>query len=62
MAESLNLKDHGIAVAEIHHNLDPSALYEHAIRYEKDASIAKMARWLPTPESKQAVRQRTSGL
>src|SRR4029077_11423594 len=41
MAESLNLKDHGIAVAEIHHNLDPSALYEHAIRYEKDASIAK---------------------
>jgi len=23
------------------HNLPPSALYEHAIRYEKDASIAE---------------------
>ena len=26
---------------EVHRNLPPSALYEHAIRYEKDASIAE---------------------
>ena len=31
----------GLTVSEIHHNLAPSALYEHAIRYEKDASIAE---------------------
>ena len=41
MTAPLNLKDHGVTVAEIHHNLPPSALYEHAIRYEKDASIAE---------------------
>src|SRR5246127_5531740 len=40
MTAPFNLKDHGITVAEIHRNLPPSALYEHAIRYEKDASIA----------------------
>ena len=62
MAALFNLKDHGITVGEIHRNLPPSALYEHAIRYEKDASIAEMARWLPTPESKPAARLRTSGL
>ena len=27
--------------SEVHRNLPPSALYEHAIRYEKDASIAE---------------------
>ncbi len=41
MTAPFNLKDHGVTVAEIHRNLPPSALYEHAIRYEKDASIAE---------------------
>jgi phosphoenolpyruvate carboxykinase (ATP) len=35
-----NLTTHGLTVAEVHRNLPPSVLYEHAIRYEKDASIA----------------------
>ncbi len=30
-----------MTVAELHRNLSPSSLYEHAIRYEKDASIAE---------------------
>ena len=38
---SFNLKQHEIAVEEIHRNLAPSALYEHAILYEKDAHIAE---------------------
>jgi phosphoenolpyruvate carboxykinase (ATP) len=29
-----------LTVAEVHRNLPPGALYEHAIRFEKDASIA----------------------
>src|ERR1700719_636319 len=41
MTDPFNLKDDGITVAEIHRNLPPSALYEHAMRYEKDASIAE---------------------
>src|ERR1700756_346254 len=41
MPALFDLKDHGVTVAEIHRNLPPSALYEHAIRYEKDASIAE---------------------
>jgi Phosphoenolpyruvate carboxykinase len=36
-----NLEQHEIAVEEIHRNLAPSALYEHAILYEKDAHIAE---------------------
>src|SRR6201982_2220386 len=36
-----NLNAHGLTVAEIHRNLPPSSLYEHAIRFEKDASIAE---------------------
>ena len=32
-----NLRDYGITVAEVHRNLAPSRLDEHAIRYEKDA-------------------------
>jgi phosphoenolpyruvate carboxykinase (ATP) len=36
-----NLAGQGITVSEIHRNLPPSKLYEHAIRYEKDASIAE---------------------
>src|ERR1700676_972625 len=41
MTTSFHLRDYDIAVVEIHRNLPPSALYEHAIRYEKDASIAE---------------------
>ena len=41
MTAPFNLKEHGVTVAEIHRNLPPRALYEHAIRYEKDASIAE---------------------
>ena len=40
-AAPFNLTTHGLTVREIHRNLPPSALYEHAIRYEKDASIAE---------------------
>ena len=35
-----DLSQHGLTVTEVNHNLSPSALYEHAIRFEKDASIA----------------------
>jgi phosphoenolpyruvate carboxykinase (ATP) len=41
MSNSFDLRDYDITVAEIHRNLRPSVLYEHAIRYEKDASIAE---------------------
>src|SRR5882757_1204676 len=40
-ASSFDLSVHGLTVTEVHHNLAPSALYEHAIRFEKDASIAE---------------------
>jgi phosphoenolpyruvate carboxykinase (ATP) len=36
----ISLQDHEVTVAEVYRNLPPSALYEHAIRYDKDASIA----------------------
>ena len=36
-----NLQEHELTVAEVHRNLPPSALYEHSIRYEKNASIAE---------------------
>ena len=38
---SFDLSVHGLTVAEVRHNLSPSTLYEHAIRFEKDASIAE---------------------
>lgn len=41
MATSFSLGEHGITVGEVWRNLPPSRLYEHAIRYEKDASIAE---------------------
>src|SRR6516164_4216183 len=41
MSVEFSLQEHGIGVREIHRNLPPSLLYEHAIRYEKDASIAE---------------------
>jgi len=37
---AFNLEQHQLTVSEVHRNLPPGALYEHAIRYEKDASIA----------------------
>ena len=40
-SNEFDLKRHKISVAEIHHNLRPSSLYEHAIRFDKDASIAE---------------------
>jgi phosphoenolpyruvate carboxykinase (ATP) len=38
---SFDLTAHGLTVTTVHHNLPASALYEHAIRFEKDASIAE---------------------
>jgi ATP-dependent phosphoenolpyruvate carboxykinase len=38
---TFDLKAHELTVSEVHHNLPPSSLYEHAIRFEKDASIAE---------------------
>jgi phosphoenolpyruvate carboxykinase (ATP) len=35
------LEAHQLTVRDVYHNLPPSSLYEHAIRYEKDASIAE---------------------
>jgi phosphoenolpyruvate carboxykinase (ATP) len=40
-ANSFNLGEYGLTVAEVRRNLPPSSLYEHAIRFEKDASIAE---------------------
>src|SRR3954466_7970937 len=40
MNGEFNLRDYDLTVETVHHTLPPSALYEHAIRYEKDASIA----------------------
>jgi phosphoenolpyruvate carboxykinase (ATP) len=37
---AFDLHAHELTVAEVHRNLPPGALYEHAIRFEKDASIA----------------------
>src|SRR5690348_656753 len=41
MKTSFNLREYGITVDEVHHNLPVSVLYEHAIRFEKDATIAE---------------------
>jgi len=30
---TFDLRQHGLTVTEVHHNLSPSALYEHAIRF-----------------------------
>jgi phosphoenolpyruvate carboxykinase (ATP) len=38
---AFNLKEHELTVEEVHRNLPPSAFYEHAILYEKDAHIAE---------------------
>ena len=36
----MNLSEYGLSAQEVHHNLPASVLYEHAIRYEKRASIS----------------------
>src|SRR5262245_65556569 len=41
MSAGFTLSEYGLTVEEVHRNLSPSVLYEHAIRYEKDASIAE---------------------
>ena len=38
---SFDLTGNGLTVSEVFRNLAPSALYEHAIRFEKDATIAE---------------------
>src|ERR1700757_1291021 len=38
---SFDLSQHELSVKEIHRNLPPSVLYEHAIRYDKEATIAE---------------------
>jgi phosphoenolpyruvate carboxykinase (ATP) len=63
-----SLQDQGLNVAEVHHNLPPSALYEHAIRYDKDASIAENgalvaysgAKTGRSPKDKRIVRHKDS--
>jgi phosphoenolpyruvate carboxykinase (ATP) len=39
--DRFDLSEHELSASKIYHNLPPSALYEHAIRYEKDSSIAE---------------------
>src|SRR6201993_4677779 len=38
---SFDLSQHDLTLKEIHRNLPPSVLYDHAIRYDKDATIAE---------------------
>lgn len=38
---SFDLRQPELTVKEIHRNLPPSVLYEHAIRYDKEATIAE---------------------
>jgi ATP-dependent phosphoenolpyruvate carboxykinase len=40
-AITFNLEQHYLTVGDVHHNLPPSSLHEHAIRYERDPSIAE---------------------
>ena len=41
LMSAFTLESHQLIVKDVYHNLPPSSLYEHAIRYEKDASIAE---------------------
>ncbi len=68
MDGTFTLREYGITVGEIHHNLPPSSLYEHSIRYEKDASIAENGALVAysgvktgrSPKDKRVVRDSTS--
>jgi phosphoenolpyruvate carboxykinase (ATP) len=63
-----SLEPHQLTVAEVHRNLPPSSLYEHAIRYEKDASIAENGALVAysgfktgrSPKDKRVVRHQAS--
>jgi phosphoenolpyruvate carboxykinase (ATP) len=63
-----NLNEYGLTVSEVHRNLPPSALYEHAILYEKDAHIAENgalvaysgAKTGRSPKDKRVVKQSPS--
>jgi len=65
---SFKLKEHEITVEEVHRNLPPSALYEHAILYEKDAHIAENGALVAysgvktgrSPKDKRVVKQSSS--
>jgi phosphoenolpyruvate carboxykinase (ATP) len=37
---TIDLSEYGLTVKEVHHNLSCGALYEHAIHFDKDSSIA----------------------
>jgi len=39
--KAFDLKAHELNVTEVHHNFPPSSLYDHALRHEKDSSIAE---------------------
>ena len=41
VTSGFSLKEHELSVAQVHRNLSPSSLYEHAIRFDNDASIAE---------------------
>ncbi len=65
---TFDLKAHELTVAEVHRNLPVGALYEHAIRYERDASIADNSALLAysgaktgrSPKDKRVVKNTTS--
>jgi len=37
---TIDLNEYGLTVKEVHHNLSCGALYEHAIHYDKESSVA----------------------
>jgi phosphoenolpyruvate carboxykinase (ATP) len=64
---SFDLKQHELTVEEVHRNLPASALYEHAILYEKDAQIAENGALVPlrcqagrSPKDKRVVKHSPS--
>ena len=59
---SFDLIQHGLTAKEINRNLPPSVLYEHAIRYDREATIAENGALVATQERKPAVHRRTNAL
>jgi len=65
---SSNLNQYELTVSEVHHNPSASVLYEHAIRYEKDAHIAQNGALVAysgtktgrSPKDKRVVKQNPS--
>lgn len=64
----MDLQQHGITVDEIHRNLAPSSLYEHAIRYESGTSISDAGALIAysggktgrSPKDKRVVKHKSS--